>query len=139
MTYEAYQGHFNVTAGIVNPFTYERVEWELPDDFGYTHTGHDPRGILFFYENMVYNDSETLLHNMHYLEKFDGDTPVFRLLMGHRKSYIEKAQKAHFHPRLTADRNHVVFTGGCDETKTNHVYILDVHDLDETKGLVLPW
>ena len=139
VTYEAYQGHFNVTAGIVNPFTYERVEFELPDDFGYTHTGHDPRGRLFFYENMVYNDSETILHNMHYLEKFDGDTPVFRLLMGHRKSYIEKAQKAHFHPRLTADRNHIVFTGGCDETKTNHVYMLDVHDLEETKGLVLPW
>ena len=139
VTYEAYMGHHNVTAGITNPFTHERVEFELPEDFGYTHTGHDPEGKLFFYENMVYNEHGTTLHNMHYIEKFADGNPMFRLLLGHRKSFIEKAQKAHFHPRLTPDRNFVIFTGGCPETKTNHVYMLDISDLDESKNLHIPW
>lgn len=137
--YEAYQGHKNVVAGIVNPYTYDRMEFELPNDFGYTHTGCDTEGRLFFYENMVYDESKTKLHNMYYLDGLDEGTPNYKLLMGHRKSYIEKAQKAHFHPRLTGNRNHMLFTGGCKETKSNHIYLLDVHDLDETKGLNLPW
>ncbi|MBN2883093.1 MAG: hypothetical protein JXN10_06165, partial [Clostridia bacterium] len=139
VTYEAYQGHNNVVAGIMNPFTYDRVEFDLPKDFGYTHTGHDPEGRLFFYENQVYNEKETLLHNMLYLKQIENGIPEYRILSGHRKSYIEKAQKAHFHPRLTADRNYVIFTGGCPETKTNHIYMLDVRNLDETKGIELPW
>ena len=123
----------------MNPTTYERVEFELPGNFGYIHTGHDPEGRLFFYENMVYNETETLLHNMHFLKTIKNGDTEYQLLLGHRKSYIEKAQKAHFHPRLTPDRNYIIFTGGCDETETNHIYMLDVQDIDETKGLEVPW
>ncbi|MDX1358033.1 MAG: oligogalacturonate lyase family protein [Clostridia bacterium] len=138
IAYEAYQGHSDVVAGITDPFSHIRKEFHLPDTFGYVHTGHDHEGRLFFYENMNYDDSGIKLHNMYYLESFYDDRPVFRKLLGHRESYIEKAQKAHFHPRFTPDREQIVFTGGCFETKTNHIYFLDAHDLDETKGFVFP-
>lgn len=138
IAYEAYQGHSDVVAGITDPFTHERKEYHLPDSLGYVHTGNDPEGRLFFYENMNYDESGTHRHNMYYLESLFDDKPVFKLLMGHRHSFIEKAQKAHFHPRMTPDRNHVVFTGGCEETRTNHIYLLDVKDLDETLGFDFP-
>lgn len=138
IAYEAYQGHSDVVAGITDPFTHKRIEYHLPDSLGYVHTGHDSEGKLFFYENMKSDESGVKLHNMYYLESLYNNEPVFKKLLGHRESYIEKAQKAHFHPRLTPDRNYVIFTGGCADTKTNHIYLLDIHDLDETKGLTFP-
>lgn len=138
IAYEAYQGHSDVVAGITDPFTHERLEYHLPDTLGYVHTGHDYEGRLFFYENMNYDDNGVNLHNMYYLDSLYNNKPVFKKLLGHRDSYIDKAQKAHFHPRLTPDRNYVIFTGGCDNTKTNHVYLLDIHDLDETLGFTFP-
>lgn len=138
IVYEAYQGHSDVVAGITNPYTHEHREFHLPDDFGYVHTGHDHAGRLFFYENMIYDEAGTKLHNMYYLESIYDDKPVYKKLLGHREAYIEKAQKSHFHPRLTPDRNHIIFTGGCPKTKTNHIYFLDVSDLDESHGLGFP-
>jgi len=138
IAYEAYQGHSDVVAGLTNPFTHERKEYHLPDSLGYVHTGHDPEGRLFFYENMNYDESGTHCHNMYYLESLYSDNPIFKLLLGHRDSFIEKAQKAHFHPRMTPDRKHIIFTGGCPETKTNHIYLLDISDLVETLGFVFP-
>lgn len=135
VTYEAYQGHYNVVAGITDPFTHERVEFELPKDLGYVHTGHDWKGRLFFYENMLYDEKGTTLHNMHYLDSIENGEPTYKKLLGHREAYIEKAQKSHFHPRMTPDRNHIILTGGCSDTKTNQIYFLDVSDLDETLGL----
>ena len=134
IAYEAYQGHSDVVAGITNPFTHEHREFHLPDDLGYVHTGHDWKGRLFFYENMIYDDSGTTLHNMHYLESIENSKPKYKKLLGHRDAYIERAQKSHFHPRMTPDRNYIIFTGGCPDTKTNQIYFLDVNDLDETFG-----
>lgn len=138
VAYEAYQRHSDVVAGVTNPFTHKKLEFHLPDTFGYVHTGNDWQGRLFFYENMIYDDSGVNLHNMYYLESLFDNKPVFKKLLGHRESYIEKAQKAHFHPRMTPDRNYIIFTGGCTKTKTNHIYLLDIHDLDESVGFDFP-
>lgn len=138
VAYEAYQGHSDVVAGITDPFTHERKEFKLPTEFGYVHTGHDYLGRLFFYENMIYDEKKIKLHNMYYINQFNNGIPEFTKLLGNRKSYIENAQKAHFHPRMTPDRNYIYFTGGYPGTKTNHIYFLDIHDLNETKGFSFP-
>jgi hypothetical protein len=138
IAYEAFQGHSDVAAGITDPFTHERKEFRLPPELGYVHTGHDHAGRLFFYENMIYDRTRIILHDMYYMKSFNDGNPEFAKLLGDRKSYIDKGQKAHFHPRMTPDRNYIIFTGGCDETETNHVYFLDVRDLDESEGFEFP-
>ncbi|MFV2066797.1 MAG: hypothetical protein ACC645_07420, partial [Pirellulales bacterium] len=44
-------------------------------------------------------------------------------------------QKAHFHPQLTPDRKWILMTGGDTSTETNHIFLLDVSDLKESKGI----
>ncbi|MBN2559050.1 MAG: hypothetical protein JXB33_09885 [Clostridia bacterium] len=138
ITYEAYLGHSDIVAGILNPFTHERKEFGLPRSFGYVHTGNDPEGKLFFYENMNYDETGTINHDMHYVESFQGGGANLKPLLANRPSYIEKSQKSHFHPRMTPGRDYIIFTGGCPKTRTNHVYLLDVSDIGESKGLNFP-
>ncbi|MFO7612270.1 MAG: hypothetical protein R6W99_07290 [Clostridia bacterium] len=138
IAYEAYLGHSEIIAGLLNPFTHERKEFALPSSFGYVHTGNDPEGRLFFYENMNYDETGTINHDMHYVESFQGGRACLKPLLANRPSYIENSQKSHFHPRMTPGRNFIIFTGGCPDTRTNHVYLLDVSDIVESEGFYFP-
>ena len=55
-------------------------------------------------------------------------------LTGHWKTYGPK-QKSHFHPQLTPDRKWILFVAGDETTKSNHIFLLDVSDLKDTKGI----
>jgi hypothetical protein len=121
-----------VWSGRYNPLTHERYEFQLPNHFGYTHTGRDPEGHLWFYEN---HNRQTGIHDMHILVRHvpDGDD-VWEPLVGNWPTY-GGGQKAHFHPQTTPDRRWILFTAGDPTTETNHIYLLDIADITPTEGI----
>ena len=93
--YEVLEGSDGLWAGICDPIGRQTYEVRLPADFGYVHTGRDPDGLLWFFEN----EGKTV-HDLWLLAAHDphgtntwvpltGDWPAFGDI---------DAQKAHFHP-----------------------------------------
>lgn len=130
LAYEVLGGTEGLRAGLYDPFTHDSFEFDLPDDFGYTHTGYDPAGTLFFYETEGENG-----HEIRYLDRYRGTgSHEWGRIVGDWPTY-GGGQKAHFHPRMTPDRNWIVFVAGDDATETNQIYAVDVSDLDRSRGL----
>lgn len=127
----AYEVPEVMLSGLYDPLTRRRFEFRLPAYFKHVHTGCDPEGRLWFYENA----DDNRLHDMYALVRLDpkGRGRWLRLT-GNWPTY-GGGQKAHFHPRLTPDRKWILFTGGDPRTKTNHLFLLDVCDLKETEGI----
>jgi len=114
--------------GLYDPFSRSRFEFPLPGFFGYTHTGWDPEGRLWFWE-------DAKRHHLVALRSMDrnhgGD---FFDLTGEWKTY-GGGQKSHFHPQLTPDRKWIMFVVGDTRTESNHIFLLDASDLKDTKGV----
>jgi hypothetical protein len=120
-----------VISGLYDPFTRRRLEFLLPSDFGYSHTGYDPTGNLWFYETNHKKEG----HSLWYMEELDPvNGGVFKRLTGDWKTY-SKSQRGHFHPQLTPDRRWILFTGGDPKTQTDQLFLLDISNLDDTKGI----
>lgn len=124
------QGGDGNTIGLYHPFTHRKYELRLPAYFGYTHTGFDEAGRLWFFENETKD-----VHDLHFLIAHDPDRgDRWMKLFGNWQTYGLE-QKSHFHPRLTPDRNWILFTAGDPLTETNHLFLLDVADLADTAGI----
>lgn len=116
-------------SGLYDPLRRRRLEFLLPDYFRYTHTGWDPAGRLWFWEDAGRG------HRLAYLKRLDRPKGgEFVDLTGPWRTYA-RGQKSHFHPQLTPDRKWILFTGGDPATKTNHIFLLDVSDLKDTEGI----
>jgi hypothetical protein len=119
-----------VLAGRYNPETHQRYEFTLPSAFGYTHTGRDPEGLLWFFENQHPD-----IHDLHFLVRHDpAGQDEWLPLTGHWPTY-GAGQKSHFHPQICPDRNWLLMTGGDPVTQTNHIYLVDIADLNPTEGI----
>ena len=119
-----------VLSGLYNPKSHQRYEFPLPSNFGYTHTGRDPEGLLWFYEI-----EKEGVHDLHFLASHNHkEEDEWVRLTGNWPTY-GGGQKAHFHPQLTPDRKWILMTGGDGTTETNHIFLLNVSDLNSTKGI----
>ncbi len=119
-----------VLSGLYNPKTHQRYEFSLPTEFGYTHTGRDPEGLLWFYENEVKG-----MHDLRFLARHScAEEDQWIRLTGNWPTY-GGGQKSHFHPQLTPDRKWILMTGGDAATETNHLFLLDIADLNNTYGI----
>ncbi len=127
----AYEVPDAMLSGLYDPLGQRRFEFRLPPYFKHVHTGCDPEGRLWFYENA---DGDKV-HDMYALVRLDErEGAEWLRLTGHWATY-GGGQKAHFHPRLTPDRRWILFTAGDARTRTNHVFLLDVSDLKDTQGI----
>lgn len=118
-------------AGLYDPLTRRRFEFLLPTHFGYSHTGWDPEGRLWFFEESGKQ------HDLWFLVRVAaeaGKDNTWLKLTGHWPTY-GKGQKSHFHPQLTPDRRWILMTGGDPATQTNHLFLLDASDLKDTEGI----
>lgn len=138
--YEVLGGENGVLGGVYNPFNHKKVEFLLPSEFGYTHTGCDPDGKLLFYENFSHTNhmkthTDSTIHDMYMMVEYNqnGDHE-WKKLIGNWPTF-GGGQKSHFHPRLTPDRQWIIFTVGDDKTKSNQIYLLNISDIHETKGI----
>jgi hypothetical protein len=121
--------------GLLDPLQRRWFEFLMPEFFQYLHTGRDPAGRLFFYENSTDWDRFDV-HDMYALVQLDrrqGDHQWLRLT-GNWPTYVG-GQKAHFHPQLTPDRRWILFTGGDPDSETCHLFLLDVADLSDSGGI----
>ena len=133
IAYEVLGGSTGVLSGLYNPDTHENVEWKLPGSFGYTHTGFDPEGLLWFYEN---SSRET--HDLRLMTRLRADgTSEWTSLTGNWPTY-GGGQKSHFHPQVLPGRDWILMTAGDPATESNHLYLLDISDLDTTEGVPTP-
>ncbi len=114
-------------SGLYDPLTRSRFEFPLPRAFGYTHTGWDPQGRLWFWE-------DAKRHHIVAARSIGVEGSEFFDLTGEWKTY-GGGQKSHFHPQLTPDRKWIMFVGGDPKTKTNHIFLLDASDLKPAKGI----
>jgi len=120
--------------GLYDPFGRSRFELPYPPQFKYIHTGRDPEGLLWFYENSTDWDRFDV-HDLWFLESVDLRSGCrWRRLTGTWPTY-GGGQKAHMHPQLTPDRRWIMFTAGDPRTRTNHIFLLDVSDLNPTAGV----
>ncbi len=126
----AYEIHTGRRSGLYDPLTRRRFEFPLPSNFpaGGVHTGWDPDGRLWFWEDPGGG------HRLVYLKRLDETGGEFVDLTGSWPTY-GRGQKSDFHPQLTPDRKWILFTGGDPATKTTHIFLLDVSDLHDTEGI----
>lgn len=115
--------------GLYDPHTRRNNEFRLPEDWGYTHTGADPEGKLWFFETQPNRETT---HEVKFLERLEGETGIWQTLAGHWPVF-GSGQKSHFHPRLTPDRQWIAMVAGDPETQTNQIFLLDVSDLKDTE------
>jgi hypothetical protein len=130
IAYEVLGRKDGVRAGLYDPASRARYELPLPQSFGYTHTGWDPEGRLWFFEN-----SSAHSHDLQFLVQHDPDgEDRWTALTGNWPTY-GRGQKSHFHPQLSPDRNWILMTGGDSRTETNHLFLVNVSDLQSTRGI----
>ncbi len=124
----AYEVRFRsdgMRAGICDPDTGRRFEFPVPD--GVNHTGVDPLGRLFFFQ--VGSD------RIQVMRRYDASGNHDWLdLFGAWPTYGD-GQKQHLHPRLTPGRRWMQIVAGDISTGTNHIFLIDVSDLDRTDGM----
>lgn len=135
--YEVLGREDEVLAGLYNPRSHARYEFALPKEFGYTHTGRDPEGRLWFFENAdkTFQNDHHVTHDLRFLVRHDPDGQDDWLnLTGHWPTY-GNGQKAHFHPQVMPDRKWILMTAGDPQTETNHLFLIDISDLTDTTGI----
>lgn len=132
LMYEVLDGRERPRAGIIDPASRRAFELPLPEDVGYVHTGRDPSGRRWLFE-----DDGPLGHVVRFLESHDdvaGDT--WRLLTSDWPAFGDTdGQKAHHHPQVVLDGRWLLITAGDPATRTNQLFLLDIADLPATAGI----
>jgi hypothetical protein len=129
IAYEVLGGSNGVWAGMYEPHSHRKYELRLPEHFGYTHTGWDPEGLLWFFEN------SSQVHDLHFLTRHNPrGEDEWLALCGDWPTY-GKGQKSHFHPQITPDRQWILMTAGDPRTQSNHMFLLDIAGLAPTQGI----
>jgi Tol biopolymer transport system component len=116
-------------AGIYDPDTRRRREYRLAMGQSRLHIGRDPDARLWFFETAV-DGSPTI---MYFPKLAAGNLNPGQALIGGEFATYSNNQRSHFHPSVTPDRKHILFTGGDARNKTNHLFLLDIADLADTE------
>ena len=130
----AYEVPEEQVSGLYDPFTRRRFEFPFPDNFQYIHTGRDPEGRLWFYENSS-GWEKFDVHDLWAIERLDREHGNKWLRLTGNWPTFGAGQKAHFHPQLTPDRKWILVTAGDITTQTNHIFLVDVSDLKDSEGI----
>lgn len=95
------------------------------------HVGRDTEG-KFWFGDCVRNDGKSGSF-LAWLPSVQADkVNEFRVLTRSFGTYAH-GQRGHLHPVLMPDRRHILFTGPDAETRTNHIFLLDISDLANTE------
>lgn len=111
--------------GLVDPVGFRKYEWTVPGSV--SHVGCDPAGRLFFYHR---GDGSIHALRRHIPDGDDDWTPIMDAW-----NVYGAGQKTHYHPRLVLDGQFMQLVAGDAASKTNHIYLIDVSDLEPTAGL----
>lgn len=116
------------TLGLCKPDGPTFTEYEI-DGPALSHIGFDPAGRLWFYETPDDVDGR----NVCFLPSMEsGKSNKAVPLIGRAKTYGVN-QTSHLHPRVMPNRQHMLFTSGDAGSETNHLCLMDITDLADTK------
>lgn len=115
--------------GIYDPDTRSRREYELAISKTRLHIGRDPEARLWFFETSV--DRQPTI--VYFPRLAAGQLNRGQVLIGGDYVTYSNNQRSHYHPSVTPDRQHILFTGGDSRTQTNHLFLLDIADLADTQ------
>ena len=93
-----------------------------------SHIGYDPTCRLWFYE--THDNSGRAICFLPKLEA--GTQNETETLLGPIMTWGIN-QTSHLHPRVMQDRKHLLFTGSDPATESNHLCLLDISDLEDTR------
>lgn len=117
-----------VMGGIYDPDARRRREYKLEISSGHLHIGRDPEARLWFFETSLHGNPVLV-----YFPKLSAGVANAAVpLIGGSFATFSKNQRSHFHPSLMPDRKSILFTGGDSRNETNHLFLLDVADLQDT-------
>lgn len=116
-------------AGIYDPDTHQRREFKLALGTNRLHIGRDPEARLWFYEGNL-DDYPTIVY---FPRLKAGELNRGQPLIGDEFTTYSNNQRLHYHPSVTPDRRHILFTGGDRRNQTNHLFLLDIADLADTQ------
>lgn len=128
-----YEAHSSagLVAGVLDPETRQSFEALLPPPIrgSAAHVGADPSGRRLFLEC----SDERRGHTVLFIRRLGHDGDVqFDYLFDDWETF-GSGQKSHFHPRVTPSGEHLIITAGVPETRTNHVFLVDIADLPDTE------
>lgn len=131
VTYEMLSDAKNgpTVGGIYDPDTRTRREYKLDMSATRLHIGRDPDARLWFFETAVDGKPSIV-----YFPRLAPDrvNPGQPLIGGDYATYSNN-QRSHYHPSVTPDRKHILFTGGDSRNQTNHLFLLDIDGLADTQ------
>jgi len=123
--------------GVVDPDTHACVEYQLAD-YPSTHIGRDPLGKQWFYDSRRFR-AESGMHDgprcLLHLPELDRNKVNRPELIYGGSEMFGVCQASHMHPVIMPDRKHILMTIGDSNTRTNHLAILDISDLPETRRI----
>lgn len=93
------------------------------------HVGHDWEGRLWFGD--IYDVDPPHDRSIAWLPRVEAGkvNPFTKLTQGFHTYGAQRTQRSHIHATLLPDRRHLLFTGPDHESRTNHLFLLDVSDL----------
>jgi len=113
--------------GMIDADTYACREFRT--DHRISHCGYDTEGKLWF--GHPYRTKPKVESFLGYLPsvKKGRINPFVALTEG--INCYGRSQRSHLHPVLMPDRRNILFTGPDHTTQTNHIFLLDVADLED--------
>jgi hypothetical protein len=105
------------------------ISQDFYTDYPVSHTGFDPEGLLWFAH--IYKNEEPYYNYLAWLPQVKkGKINDFVMLTG---GFLMNGhnQRSHPHPVLMPDRENILFTAPDNESKTNHIFLLDTSDIAE--------
>jgi len=115
------------TMGLCDPDTF--ASQDFLTDHPVHHVGHDWEGRLWFGD--IYEPDPPHARHLAWLPRIQAGeaSPFTMLTRGFQMHGAPRRQRSHVHATLMPGRRHVLFTGPDDESRTNHLFLLDVADL----------
>ena len=121
--------------GLCDPYTFECQEY-LVADYPVTHVGRDPEARLWFFDTKQPHP-ETGAHTgprcICYMPELRFNQPNRPEVLLSEAITWGEGQHSHLHPVLMPDRKNILFVMGDAQTRTNHMALLDVSDLADTR------
>jgi hypothetical protein len=121
--------------GLCDPYTFECQEYSVAD-YPVTHIGRDPEARLWFFDSKRKNPQtgeDTGPRCICFLPELKFDAPNKPILLMSGTTTFGEGQHSHVHPTLMPDRKNILCVVGDARSETNHLCLLDVSDLEDTR------
>lgn len=123
------------TLGLCDAYSFACQEYSIVD-FPVTHIGRDPQARLWFFDSKIF-DPQTGDHTgprcICFMPELKLDTPNKPILLTSGPRTFGVGQPEHAHPQLMPDRKNILCVAGDERSQSNHLHLIDVADLEDTR------